>query len=253
MKKALKTSILLLFMVTILSAQDTIESTLRTVDFEEWNNNYNTVDEKGKLLHVVHISELTVNSKWCLQVPVRITFNSNEGRILKNAGWYEWHPVRRCWMRIALPKYIAHADKASGGDYIIDVNCPGVYGLFFLPGSTSTGISFKAPALHRIRQLKIMQEYPGLSIVYHPEDPTRSVFVPTKNVTYSTQVSAEIETPKGEIYSIPATCLGGLMDMDELKVKNKSPVVHIGRGKESSLSIDTKQVESTESELTIHQ
>ncbi|MFM9009228.1 MAG: hypothetical protein ACKORE_11690, partial [Bacteroidota bacterium] len=105
---------------------------------------------------------------------------------------------------------------------------------------------------HRIRQLKIVQERPGLSIVYCPERSSRSVFVPTKALTYSTQVSAEIESPKGDIYSVQATCLGGLMDMDELKAKNKSPVVYIGRGKASRLPTDTKAVQSTESVLTIH-
>lgn len=252
MKNRLKTGILLLFIVTQLTAQDTIERQLRTVDFEEWNHKYSTVDEKGKLLHAVHISELTVNSKWCLNVPVRIAFNSSEGRILKDAGWYEWNPVRRCWMRIAVPNYSAHRDKAPGGEYIIDVNCPGVYGLFFLSSPSSAGVSFKAPGLHRIRQLKIVQERPGLSIVYCPERSSRSVFVPTKALTYSTQVSAEIESPKGDIYSVQATCLGGLMDMDELKAKNKSPVVYIGRGKASRLPTDTKAVQSTESVLTIH-
>jgi len=248
--KLFQMALMIVGLNTLLKAQGTPDIRLRSMNFEEWSKRFVTVDDKGRLLHALHISELKVDSKWCLEKPVRITFNSKEGRILKNAGWFEWHPVRNCWMKTDVPRYIAHKDKSSGGDYIIDVNCPGVYGLFFLSNPGTEGLAFKAPVFHRIKQLQIRQEAPGICVQYSPENPTRTVCIPTSSYTYSTKVSAVIETASGETYAIPETCLGGMIDIGEMEGKNKRHIVNLGRNEFSHLFTKRKSNDPVETELT---
>lgn len=244
--RALGIITMLIGMPILLHAQNEPQIRLRSLDFEEWKKHYTTLDEKGKLLHAVHISELEVDSKWCLDEPVKIAFNSSAGRALKNAGWYEWHPIRKCWVKKAVPKYSAYGNKNDGGEYSTDVNCPGVYGLFYIPGSKGKGIVFKAPAFHKIRQLSIHQDQPGISVVYRPENPSRSLFVPSKELSYSATISAEMEGPSGEVYVISESLLGGICDVDELKTAMNNPTVRLHKDR----SDDKSDLTITEQALT---
>ena len=225
MKRTLKTSALLLGLMAAVSyttAQPHPEARMRTVPFEEWSANYPTVDDKGKLLNAVHISELQVDSKWCLPKPIRLSFDSKEGKVWRNAGWYVWHPVRKYWMKTGMPGYSSYKDGAKGGMYSVGVTCPGVYGLFYSPPAGTEGVCFKAPLFHRIKSLSLRQEHPGIAVAYVPEEPLPSIHVPTDGLGFSAQVEAVLVAPDGKEYAVNPRCLGSMTDLpDEGKAKKR--------------------------------
>lgn len=230
---------------SLLQAQAPTEVKLRTLGFDEWSGQYQTLDDKGNLLHAIHISRLDVNSRFCLDAPVRITFDSKEGRVLKNAGWYEWNPVRKRWFKIALPKYIAHKDKAAGGLYCIEVRCPGIYGIFFRPVAQQQGIVFKAPLFHRITRLEVMQESPGISLVLTPERPERAIHLPTNDVSYSTKIVAVLVNPDGDTCQLSGLMLGGLCATEKIRDGSKKHRVNLTRSMVTGLRTEANDL-STE-------
>lgn len=207
-------------------------SDIRQLKVEDLTSAYPTVTKEGKVLCALSASELKVNSKRCLPVPVQFSFIAASEKRYRNIGWYKWNAADKYWEPAGKPKYVK-ANSLTEGHYKVEVSCPGVYGFFVKPATRPKGLMVRVPFNCKIKSVRIVQDFPS-AIVYHwkAKGKTRKAGLLLGDMRFDGEISLQVMDQNGRELSLEPVPLGKFIDFSK----------PFGRGDYRKLNIRSKDM-----------
>lgn len=172
-------------------------SVIRTVPYGEWSTNYPSLDTKGKYWTVLYATEVKTTNGRSLKDALEIHYVSEYPNLYKEATWYKWSPLDRCWTKFAKSGIEQNADQTR---YLLQTKQPGIYSLMIPQKAVSKGLVIKVPKGYSIEHLKIRQNEPAIAMDIKPKKKSRKAEVPLYDLQFDTTIDIKMTNKKGETF-----------------------------------------------------
>ena len=154
------------------------------IAFGEFEKNFTTQDEKGEPMILVSAMRIVIHAKRCFDKGFTVNLPIERKKEFNQPGWYCWNPVKKCWIKDAVPVIVNQQYSGRSGFKVV-VKCPGVYAFFDHPISTEKGLLIKPPGKSEIVNAQIIQSDPPMIVTLTPKLLGKEIKVPVCDLQYT--------------------------------------------------------------------
>lgn len=197
---------------------------LRTIPFKEWSAKYQSIDKKGKYWNVLYVAEIKTTNGRSMKEDIEMHYVSEYPAIHKNAEWFKWSLLDKCWVKCAKPGI-----KQENGQtrYIMQTNLPGIYGLMMPQQSKTKGVAIKVPRGYTIENINIKQNNPAISMDIMPKNKSRKVEIPLNDLQFDAKIDVILSNKRKEQFILSRQLAGNYTQFKNQVSSNQYRMLNI--------------------------